>query len=541
MAATGPFPAATPTLEVTLARNQAYVQQSLILKLRVISAGALASATLSLDGGEGAQTQLLQGPVTHMREGTGGREQVNDYYFLVRPLRGGTLRLAPVELSAMDTRGQRFALEAPPAPEIEVRPAPPDVRPWLPLEALSLVARLDPNAVIAAGQPLTLTLELQAEGGTAEQLPSLEPLLASGDFRHYRERTLTDTRLEADGGRLLARRTEVYTLVPQSDGALQLPPMRVRWWNLGTDRLEVASLAQRSLGRGARGEPGSGKAAEGFGLGSWGAWIPLTAVVLVVFGLVAGWRVKIDLGPFGRAMSTRSKAKAFASASAEDAHARHNPPRERKRDAREAQGRDGWRDWRALLPRLGRSPRLAWSVGGLRARAALYWSGLRGRSGAWIKAAGGQVADAAANAMPAPWRVSHWLRDSRACREPEVLLTLLRQRARRAGWLAPGEPLTRLAERILGPVRGASAGQVRASEAAAWQGELRALFAELEATRYGGKPIDLMAWKRRLRRQLRWRFGGTRLPRRAFPDRALPDLNPALNPPEAYRQGQPGG
>ncbi|WP_201068347.1 MULTISPECIES: BatD family protein [Thiorhodovibrio] len=485
-------------MEVSLSHDHAYVQQSLILKLRVISTGALASATPSLDDLDHAQTELLKGPVSQMRTGGDGREQVNDYYFLLRPLREGPLRIAPVRLSATDARGQRFELEAPSVPDLEVRPAPPELRPWLPLEALSLTARLDPTAEIAAGQPLTLTLELQAEGGTAEQLPSLEPLLASADFRRYRERTLSDTRLDADGRRLLARRTEIYTLVPQSEGALQLPPMRLQWWNVATNRLEVASLAQRSLGGPKRADARPSQPQEGVGPGVWLAWIPLIAVVLVFLGLVAGWRVKIVRVPAQGDSPTGGLPVALA---------------------------------RSTLPEVAARLRSAQSLGRAAASIALRWSGMRTKASAgfaaWNARMTDAMADAVAGAMPASWRMRRWLRALRSCNDPDAFYIALRERAQQAAWLAPGEPLTHLAGKLTRPGTEQSAGQPATSKDAAWQSALRALFAELEAARYAARPLELIDWRRRLQRQLRWQFGGRWKLLSRQPNGALPPLNPA--------------
>jgi hypothetical protein len=121
------------------------------------------------------------------------------------------------------------------------------VRPWLPLQSLQIDAELDKAERDGArGRPVTLTLELEAaEGATGDQLPSLESQLRSDDFRVYREQTMTDTRLAENGNTLIGKRIEVYTLVPQSGGRLQLPELRLGWWNVETASREASSVPIR--------------------------------------------------------------------------------------------------------------------------------------------------------------------------------------------------------------------------------------------------------------------------------------------------------
>jgi hypothetical protein len=289
-----------PRLEVEVGDRQPYVQENVLLKLRVVSDQNLSTATPELPNSNDLLFQKLDGPKASTRVGDGGqREIVNEFIYSLTPLRAGDLELPPLTVSGetvgggygfgrrsgsqYEATGQRKVL-------LQVRPAMTSVRPWLPLKDLTLNATLDGGEDVEEGQPVTLALELNATGATGSQLPSLEGYLRSADFRVYREQTLTEGKLSADGRRLEGRRTEYYTLVPHSGGKLHLPEIRLPWWNVDTGKREYAALPIQMLQvegeSGPFGFPISSGARGGEGL-SW-FWLPLAGLILLLLGYWAG-------------------------------------------------------------------------------------------------------------------------------------------------------------------------------------------------------------------------------------------------------------
>jgi hypothetical protein len=133
-------------------------------------------------------------------------------------------------------------------------------------------------------------MELTASGASGTQLPSLESLLRSEDFRVYKEQTLTEAKLSSDGRRLQGKRTEYYTLVPRSGGKLRLPEIRLPWWNVTTGTREYAGLPIRTLHvdgeSGPFGLPPSADA-RGHGGAAW-FWLPLLGLLLLLLGYWGG-------------------------------------------------------------------------------------------------------------------------------------------------------------------------------------------------------------------------------------------------------------
>ena len=119
--------------------------------------------------------------------------------------------------------------------------------------------------------------------------PSLEDQLKSPDFRVYREQTLTDTRLAPDGREIEGKRTEYYTLVPQTGGNLRLPEIAVPWWNVDEDAKRVARMPIRTLEIQGVSGPFGWPASLGGVVSGWGwVWVPFASVLLVLAGYWGG-------------------------------------------------------------------------------------------------------------------------------------------------------------------------------------------------------------------------------------------------------------
>ena len=459
-------------LEAVLDEDMPYVQENLLLHLKVISSGNLETASPVLSGYDDVLLEQLAGPKTSTRSGEAGTDIVNEYVIALTPLRPGALEVGPLKVTGTLAGGLPFEAETRKPLRLQVRPPMASVRPWLPLHALTLNMALDSeNNRIEEGRPVTLTLEMAGSGAIGEQLPSLESRLQSEDFRVYREQTLTDTRLEDNDRRLLGTRTEYYTLVPHSGGRLNLPEIRVDWWNVETAHRETASVPIRTISvAGHSGPLGFTRSAERDSAGPWAwVWMPLAGIGLLLMGYWGGvWLRSLPgrdatgavrpLGPHLRALVARgARTAAAATGRGLVAAARRLDPKPLLPAAS------------ALLTRL--TPK---SV-------RVY-----------------QCAAAAQTARtPAAWAAAF---QGQACRS-------LQTRAR--------EPLPRVADRIIDLRPGADRERVRT------------LIQQLDTALYNGRPIDFEQWKRDFRRALRPGVGGIQsvLASRVRRGR-LPELNP---------------
>ena len=464
-----------PRLEVELKERQPYVQENVLLHLRVVSDQNLATATPELTSTNDLIVTQLEGPKAGTRGTADGRREIlTEFVYVLTPLRAADLGLPPLKVTgktAGDAYGfgrQRFEVSGGEGIRLQPRPALSSVQPWLPLRSLSLKASLDGGEEIRAGEPVALVLELQAVGAMGSQLPSLEPMLASPDYRVYRERTLTDAKVSPNGERLEGSRVEHYTLVPRDGGRVRPPEIRIPWYNVTTGSRDWASLP---LGLGtAQAAEESLFSREDAGL----IWLSLAGLLLPVLG-------------FGIGLWYRGRLLAPA-----------------------APGQD------SIGARLGRGARAAAGAASRR------WGQVRDRlqpAPLW-----GRLRDGLRGLLPPASRFLSCLRAANHAREPAVWARHFQEQACRhlpAGPLPP-QPgaLPGLASQLLRLRPGADPEQIRR------------LLRQLDGALYGGQDIDFPRWKKDFARQvsrvqglmgygLRSRNRGPRIERPR-----LPELNP---------------
>ncbi len=319
-----PPTARAPRLELELSERQPYVQENILLRLKVVSDQNLATATPELPTSSDLLLHKLADAKVSTRTGQDGRREIlNEFTYALIPLRAGNLSLPALRVTgefAADAygigRGQRYDVSGGEGTLLQVRPALSTIQPWLPLRDLSLKASLDGGDDLQAGEPVSLVLELNAIGAGGNQLPSLEPYLESSDFRVYREQTLTEAKVSADGQRVEGQRAEYYTLVPQASGRLRLPEIRLPWWNVATSSREWASLpAELTGGAIAVGRArGAGFQDEGPG---W-IWLTLGGLLLLLLGYGGGlwYRDRLAASLDREALGARIGREARAAAGA---------------------------------------------------------------------------------------------------------------------------------------------------------------------------------------------------------------------------------
>lgn len=293
-----PMLAGSPSIraETSLSTPQPYVQESVILTLRVLSSDNLKTVDVGLPKSDAVVINKLDGPSTSVLTRGGKSEIQNELHYLLIPLRSGRLHLEPMHVtgsfiqSGSGYGGNReFNIATDRGLDLDVKPAAPGVQPWLPLQHLALRTELQGVPKVEAGQPFTLTVELTAVGAGGAQLPSLESQLQTPDFRVYREKSRTSAELTPDGRYLNGVRRDSFTLVPQYGGDLKLPELRVAWWNVNTGTLLHASAPTQPLvssgGLRGKGLLGLTKTSAFFPAGSPAVfWVPLAAALGLILG-----------------------------------------------------------------------------------------------------------------------------------------------------------------------------------------------------------------------------------------------------------------
>ena len=124
--------------------------------------------------------------------------------------------------------------------DIKPRPASDNSKHWLPTSKLVLQdswAKTPP--VIHAGEPVTRSIILEAEGLEAAQLPEIKPP-ATDSLRVYPERPeLTN---KTDGNGIIGRSEQRFAYVASQPGKLHFPAVSVSWWDTHNNQQQTTVL-----------------------------------------------------------------------------------------------------------------------------------------------------------------------------------------------------------------------------------------------------------------------------------------------------------
>jgi hypothetical protein len=460
-----------PQVELELKDKSPYVQENTLLTLRVISGASLQRIDPILPQNQSVMFHKLKDPTVSTRMAGSQRQIVNEMVYMLVPMRPGAIEV-PISVE-VESGGRSYTLESKQPLRLDPRPAQPGVVPWLPLEQLALSSNIDAPMEVEEGKPLSLVLKLTAAGATGSQLPSMERLLQSADFRVYREKTETEGGLSQNGRHVMGVRTEHYTLVPKYGGRLRLPSARLTWFNVNTQSVEHTSLPIRTLqasgtegalGRFFGDDSSSGSLFPGASASAF--WLPLMGVFLLLTGYWIGVWYK-SRGEQG-----------------DDAPSPLAPLKDAFNHAFGGVGRRTHHVLSRLNP--------------LR-----YWHRAMARG---------------ANMLPTSVRFWFWVRCANDEQDPGLWCKTLQFLSCRQLAMSPYAPLPAMAEKVI-------QFQPRSNP-----DKVRGLFRQLDGAIYGNRPLDFEGWKRDLKREVRpsllRRMKAPRAGENTARQGELPSLNP---------------
>lgn len=229
-----------------------YVGQQLSYVLRLYYATNISSGALSAPQADGLEVSRVGNDLNYDAQRGGRTYHVLERRYALVPQHAGRIEVpaASFQGEAIDPGdpdsffgSSTTITAAAPAVSIDVKPPPADwgQTAWLPARQLSL--SLDgwpgPQDSVRVGQPLNLTMNLQATGVPFEALPalSLPPLDGA---KAYPDKPVTGNR--QDGQWMVGRRQQSFAIVPERAGTLTIPATTLKWWNVLTGHMEVAQI-----------------------------------------------------------------------------------------------------------------------------------------------------------------------------------------------------------------------------------------------------------------------------------------------------------
>lgn len=248
-----------------------FVQSEVPISVRIYdSVGLRPGSSWSKPTAQGA-TFVEQGDQrSYIRAIGKQRYRVTEQAYLMRPQRSGPIEIEPVTLnakvpgysgsSASSEMAQLLGRGGVPTPwlnntpdfardltlksnpiTVNVQERPAAATGWfLPSRGVTIASRWSqPPATAKVGETLTRTIRLEARGTAANQLPPIVPPEVAG-LRQYEEASRAESRpVQGEAGAILMK---TISVVPTRAGEFTLPAIEVPWWNVDTQKQEIALL-----------------------------------------------------------------------------------------------------------------------------------------------------------------------------------------------------------------------------------------------------------------------------------------------------------
>jgi len=249
-------------LESSLDKTSGWVQSQFIFTVRLLRTVNITSASLSDPETSDADAiiQKIGDDSQYQTTRNGIRYEVIERRYAVFPQRSGQLKINPItfegRVNSSQARtifdqfrmsGQLKRLRSK-AVSATIKPAPKNInlQDWLPASQLKLIEEWsDDISSLKAGEPVTRTITIVADGLSSEQLPDLIFSEVKG-IKQYPDKAVTENRTDSNGTSkgIIGIKQVKIALIPSAAGSYTLPEIKLQWWNTKTNKAEIARIVE---------------------------------------------------------------------------------------------------------------------------------------------------------------------------------------------------------------------------------------------------------------------------------------------------------
>jgi len=246
-------------METSISGNDVYVQEQLLYTVRLyFTISGIRNPNFTDLSLENAVVQTLGPPNQYEEIIDGQRYGVYEINYVIFPQRSGELVIPDMVFRGQVTDGSsRYVFRnthVEPVTafadghQVRVRERPsayPSNATWLPARHLQLneTWSADPQGLMP-GDSVDREITVRGVGLDGPALPPLPSQDVEG-LNVYPEGTDISRRIE--DGDVVGRRVERYSLVATEPGTVQVPEVRIPWWNVDTESVEFAVLPARTI------------------------------------------------------------------------------------------------------------------------------------------------------------------------------------------------------------------------------------------------------------------------------------------------------
>ncbi len=243
-------------IEIEADKTSAFVQEEILLTVRLLYAINLKNGALSDPAGEGVIIQQVNKGANYTTQRNNKTYQVLERKYAIFAENSGPLTLNPLvfEGEVTDNSRQSFGMFQRGRPirqvsemlELDIKQIPQDFvnKDWIPAKQVTLQQSWSQNKPYQVGEPITRTINLTAVGLSETQLPDLA-IDSIADAKIYQDKT--DTLTRTDGQQLIASKIIKYAVIPTVQGTLEIPEFTLEWFDTASQSARFARIPASSL------------------------------------------------------------------------------------------------------------------------------------------------------------------------------------------------------------------------------------------------------------------------------------------------------
>lgn len=244
-------------MEARIEPQRGYVGEQFSYVVKLFYAPDLSGGSISVPSVGGVEMNQVGKDLSYDTQRGGRVYHVLERRYALIPQKAGQIRIPPSSFqgNAIDPYDPNSFFGATnnvsasaPAVSLDVQATPPDWgnQAWLPARELTLTMQGWPTAQqqVRVGQPINLVMTLQATGLSDDALPELS-LPALDGATAYPDKPVSHNRVA--GQWMVGEREQAFAIVPERAGRLTIPATTVKWWNVLTDKMEVAQIPAHSI------------------------------------------------------------------------------------------------------------------------------------------------------------------------------------------------------------------------------------------------------------------------------------------------------
>lgn len=244
-------------IEASVDTENPYVQSQVLLTIKVWQSIRILESNKVNLGSDLFQTVSLERDREYVDTRDGKEFLVQEQQFALFPQSSGVHTFGPIELQAKvpvdNSRAQGFftptrsvkRLSQPITLNVKARPDSVQGQWWLPAKDVQITDSwsADPSN-IDANETLTRTIEIIATGVSGDQLPDIEPPTVDG-LKLYAD-NVDRTSVATDEGIVSTQRV-TWAVLPERNGAVDVPPINLSWFNTQSGQPDVAELPAQTV------------------------------------------------------------------------------------------------------------------------------------------------------------------------------------------------------------------------------------------------------------------------------------------------------